>query len=315
MRHSDLFEEIRIAYDRIREFIVKTPLEKYGRNNHSIYLKLENSQYTGSFKLRGALNKILSLSNEDRFEGVIAASTGNHALATAYALKLIKSKGTIYLPKEVVEAKLEKLRKYDVNLIHYGNDSAETEVEARRISQEKNKPFISPYNDYQIIAGQGTIGYEIYDDLKSVENVFVTVGGGGLISGIASYLKYINPNINIYACQPENSAVMYYSIKKGKIIDMESKPTLSDGSAGGIESNSITFELVKNYVDDFILVTEDEIKEALRELYVNSKLIVEGAAAVALAAYYKKSKTVSGDSVIVICGGNIDIELFNSIVG
>ncbi|MHA2033031.1 MAG: threonine/serine dehydratase [Candidatus Kariarchaeaceae archaeon] len=315
MRHSDLFEEIRIAYDRIKEFIVKTPLEKYGRNNHSIYLKLENSQYTGSFKLRGALNKILSLSNEDRYEGVIAASTGNHALATGYALKLIKSKGTIYLPKEVVEAKLEKLRKYDVNLIHYGNDSAETEVEARRISQEKNKPFISPYNDYQIIAGQGTIGYEIYDELQSVENVFVTVGGGGLISGIASYLKYINPNINIYACQPENSAVMYHSIKKGKIIDMESKPTLSDGSAGGIESNSITFELVKNYVDDFILVTEDEIKEALRELYVNSKLIVEGAAAVALAAYYKKSKTVSGDSVIVICGGNIDIELFNSIVG
>ncbi|OLS20891.1 MAG: L-threonine dehydratase catabolic TdcB [Candidatus Heimdallarchaeota archaeon LC_2] len=318
MDRFQIVREIELAHNRIKKYIVKTPLLEFegeAKSSDKIFLKLENAQHTGSFKLRGALNKILSLSSDELSLGIIAASTGNHALATAYALKLTNRKGTIFLPNEVVETKLAKLSKFDVDLIHYGDDSSETEIEARKISIERNKPFISPYNDYQVIAGQGTIGLEIYNEFKTVENVFVTVGGGGMISGIACYLKHVNPNIKVYGCQPENSAVMYHSIKKGRIIQMESKTTISDGSAGGIESNSITFELVQNNVDKFILVTEDEIKKSMKELFGKTKLIVEGAAAVAMAAYNKISENLSGDSVIVICGGNIDTGLFNSIVG
>lgn len=315
MEERDLFGEIQIAYERINKHVVKTELVEYQEvGENKIFLKLENSQYTGSFKLRGALNKILSLSEQDRNKGVITASTGNHALATAYALKLTKGKGTIYLPNEVVRAKLDKLSTYDVNLVHFGNDSAETEVEARRVSETENLPFISPYNDYTIIAGQGTIGIEIMQDLSHVDHVFVTVGGGGLISGIASYLKGINPSITIHGCQPENSAVMYHSLKEGKIIEMESKPTISDGSAGGVESNSITFEIVQKNVDDFILVSEEEIKGSMIDLFTKNQLIVEGAAAVALAAFQKISTKISGTSVIIICGGNVDMDAFNSIV-
>ncbi|MFV2015131.1 MAG: pyridoxal-phosphate dependent enzyme, partial [Candidatus Heimdallarchaeota archaeon] len=264
MDYLEIIDEIKAANNRIREFVVKTPLVKFmgGLNDKPVYLKLENYQHTGSFKLRGALNKVLSLADGEKNQGVITASTGNHALATAYALKLTNGKGTIYLPKTVILAKLDKLQKYNVALVHFGNDSAETEVEARRVSEIENIPFISPYNDYKVIAGQGTIGIELLEDLKDIDNVFVTVGGGGLISGISCYLKSINPSIKIYACQPINSAVMYHSINEGKIVEMESKSTLSDGSAGGIEINSVTFELVQKFVDDFILVSEDEIKTA-----------------------------------------------------
>lgn len=316
MDQFEIIEEIKTAYDQIRELIVKTPLIKFENesNNNLVYLKLENSQHTGSFKLRGALNKILSLSESEKTRGVITASTGNHALATAYALKLTKGKGTIYLPNEVVKAKLDKLKKYDVSLVQYGDDSAVTEGEARRVSKIDNLPFISPYNDYKIIAGQGTIGIEILEELKQIDHVFVTVGGGGLISGIASYLKGEIPDIKIYGCQPTNSAVMFHSINDGKIIEMESKPTLSDGSAGGIELTSVTFRLVQNLVDEFILVSEDEIKAAMVDLFEKNELIVEGAAGVALAAYQKISSEINGTSVIIICGGNIDTELFNSIV-
>ncbi|MCE7736197.1 MAG: threonine/serine dehydratase [Candidatus Heimdallarchaeota archaeon] len=316
MDHSEIIEEIKTAYDQIRALIVKTPLIKFENesNNNMVYLKLENSQHTGSFKLRGALNKILSLTENQKSKGVITASTGNHALATAYALKLTNGKGTIYLPNEVVKAKLDKLKEYDVSLVHFGDDSADTEGEARRISELEDLPFISPYNDYKIIAGQGTIGIEILEDVKQVDHVFVTVGGGGLISGIASYLKGVNPNIKIYGCQPINSAIMYHSLNEGKIIELESKPTLSDGSAGGIEMTSVTFELVQKFVDEFVLVTEDQIKTALVDLYKNNELIVEGAAAVALAAYQKISSSIDGTSVIIICGGNIDPDLFDSIV-
>lgn len=316
MMEINLFDEILKAYSRVKKYIVKTQLINYQtlKSDSKVYLKLENSQHTGSFKLRGALNKILSLSEKEKEKGIISASTGNHALATAYALKLTKGKGEIYLPNEVAKTKLEKLKEYDIKLIHYGNDSAETEVEARRISQEEKKPFISPYNDYQVIAGQGTIGLEIYEELKTVDNVFVTVGGGGLISGIASYLKNVNPKIKIFGCQPENSAVMYHSLKEGKIIEMVSKPTISDGSAGGVEPGSKTFKIIQEKVDDFILVSEDDIKNSLRELYEDNELKVEGAAAVALAAYSKISSKISGDTVIVLCGGNIDSELFDTII-
>jgi len=242
-------KEVLEAEKRIRTYVRETPLEyspylsKMG--NCEVYLKLENLQLTGSFKARGAMNKILSL---PRGTEITTASSGNHGLAVAYALKKLEGTGTLYLPTTAALVKIEKLRNYDIQLEFYGSDSVETEIFAKEIANRDNKVFISPYNDPKIIGGQGTIGIELTRQLAKIDVVFVTIGGGGLIAGIAGYLKEVNPSVEIVGCLPQNSAVMYESIKAGKIIDMESKPTLSDGSAGGIEPNAITFELCQKIV-------------------------------------------------------------------
>ncbi|MFX0124128.1 MAG: threonine/serine dehydratase [Candidatus Hodarchaeota archaeon] len=304
------------AEKRIRPYIRETPLEfspylsKKGKCK--VYLKMENIQLTRSFKARGAMNKILSLPKGTE---IITASSGNHGLAVAYTLSKLGGTGTIYLPTATAPVKIEKLRNYDITLDFHGSDSVDAEIFAKETAERDKKVFISPYNDLEIIGGQGTIAIELTRQLAEIDVVLVTIGGGGLISGIAGYLKELNPAVEIVGCLPRNSPVMYESIKAGKIVDMESKPTLSDGSAGGIEPNAITFDLCQRYVDHYILVNEEEIAHAILLMLEEHNMVVEGAAGVTVAAYLKEMDHFEGKKVVlIICGGNISIQQLKEII-
>jgi len=315
----ELLQEILEAERRCREYIVRTPLEyspylsNLGQSN--VYLKLENFQITGSFKIRGVINKILSLSEEEKRRGIIAASTGNHGVAVAYAIKKFGLRGMIFLPENVSEAKLNDILSYGVEVKFYGKDSVETEKYARKYAKKEGMIYISPYNDEKIIAGQGTIGVELLEQLKDVDVVFIPVGGGGLISGIAIYLKSMIPDVKIIGCQPENSPVMYKSIKAGKILTVTSKPTISEGTAGGIEEDAITFHICKELVDDFVLVSEEEILKAIRLMIEKHHILVEGAAALSIAAYMKKREEYRGKNIVLlVTGRRLSIEWLKKVV-
>jgi threonine dehydratase len=320
MKAKNIRQEALEAEQRIRPYIRETPVEFSSylskKGNCNVYLKLENIQLSGSFKFRGAVNKLLSLSKEDGDKGVVTASSGNHGCAFAHACHILGFKGTIYLPNYASPAKIEAIRQYDVELQFYGDDCGqETEVYARKIAEETGQVYISPYNDPKVIGGQGTIGIELERQLDLINSVFVCVGGGGLIGGIAGYLKANDKDIEIMGCQPENSAVMYESIKAGQIIEMASQPTLSDGSAGGIEPGAITFEICRDYVDDYILISEEEIKNAILFILEKHHMIIEGAAAVAVASFLKNKHLLSGKHVVlVISGAKISLETLKEIL-
>ena len=316
----DIFKEIEVAEQRIRPHILKTPLlrsrELSNMIEGNVYLKLENEQHTGSFKVRGSMNKLLSLTEEERERGVITASTGNHGLGFARAAEITQSKGCIYLPTNVSPSKLKALKNYDVQLEQYATDCVDTEMHAKAIAETEDKVWVSPYNDPQIIGGQGTIGLEISEQLDAVDSVLVTIGGGGLISGIGTYLKTIQPNVKIIGCEPKNSCEMTLSLKAGTIVDMDEElETLSGASAGGIEHGAITFLICQNIVDDTILVKENEIADAIKFMAHVHHKIVEGAAGVALASLLQNKDHFMGQTVVVVlCGGNIDAETLKSII-
>jgi len=306
------------AQKRIESYIRHTPL-RYSQSmsercGAQVYLKLENLQHTSSFKARGAFNKLLTLSNQQKEKGVVAASTGNHGAAVAYGLQQLKIKGIIFVPKNASPTKLNNIKTYGAQVRLYGNDCGETEIYARNYAKEKEMIYISPYNDQQVIAGQGTIGYEI---LKAcdIDAIFVAVGGGGLISGIAGYVKAINPKIEIIACSPQNSAVMAKSVKAGKITHYNNKPTLSDGTAGNLNPDAITFSLCQQYVDDYILVSEDEIKEAMTQFMEMEHMLIEGSVGVTIAAMFKEKKKFKNKKIAaIICGANIGMELLRTVI-
>ena len=307
------------AEQRIRKFIRETPLEFSPFLSRSsgcnVFLKLENLQITNSFKLRGALNKLLSFEDKDKKLEFITASSGNHGSAFAYSLNLLGLKGEIFLPTYTSTAKIEALKMYNVNLHFYGDDCVDTEIYAREVARKRGAIYVSPYNDELIIAGQATIAIELLKQIPKIDLIFVPVGGGGLISGIASYVKSIDSSIQIIGCQPENSPTMYESIKAGKIVDIVSKPTLSDGTAGGIEPDSITFELCKKFVDDFVLVSEEEIKAGIKFILEKHFQLIEGAAALGIASFFKKKREFKGKNVVIILsGGKISVELLKKII-
>ncbi len=325
MKIQDIFEKQALiketleAEERIRKHIRETPLEyspylsQLGKSN--VFLKLENIQITGSFKLRGATNKVLSLSDEEISRGLIAASSGNQGAAIAYLLNKFGFIGTICLPENAEKSKVESLLLYGANLKFFGTDCIQTEIFARKEAQRHGATLIPPYNDPKIIGGQATIAIELFRELKTFDAVLAPVGGGGLISGIAGYVKSCSPNVKIMGCQPENSPVMYESIKAGHIIEMESKPTLSDGSAGGIEKGSITFNICQKYVDDFILVSEEEIKNAILLCLKKHNMLIEGAAALSIAAYLKEKKRFKNKTVVlIISGSKISIDNLKTIL-
>ncbi len=317
METYDLKESCQTAYDNIKKHIVKTPLIHSNSlssiSDSNVFLKLENFQHTGSFKLRGAMNKILNL--PDKSISVVAASSGNHGAAVAYSLRNLKMKGLVYVPENAAPSKVKLMKKYGVEIRYSGNDSLIAESSAISYAEENNLSFVSPYNDIDVISGQGTIGVEMINQMKDLDVVFITVGGGGLISGVGGYLKSINSNIKIIGCSPENSPVMKVSLNKGKIIEFDSLPTLSEGSAGGIERDSITYNFCEEFIDDFYLVSEEEIAENIKFFIANEKLLIEGAAAVSVAAFLKNKKLFKGMNVgIVICGGNIGNDTLKSIL-
>ena len=304
------------SLNNIKNYIVKTPLKYSERlskeTNSNIYLKLENFQKTGSFKVRGALNKILNINSEEK---VLAASSGNHGAAVSYALFQKNMTGTIYVPKNVKKSKVKNIESYGSKVVKFGDDCLDAENEAIRLSKENNLTFVSPYNDYDIISGQGTIGVEILEQNREIDIVFITVGGGGLISGISSYIKSVNPNIKVIGCSPINSSIMINSIKEGKIVNTESKDTISDGSAGGVEEDSITFNMCKEFIDDYCLVSEEEIALQIKNTLNKDKILIEGSAAVAIASAIKMKSYLKDKNVaIIICGGNIGSDTLNKIL-
>ncbi len=316
---QSMLPEIIRAEERIRPHVLETPLihsmplsETTGAKVH---LKMESEQYTNSFKARGAMNKVLSLTGEALSRGVVTSSTGNHAQGVGRACMIAGCPGTIYLPNRVDPSKTAAIKRYPVALAFHEGDALETELYAKRQAAALDRVWISPYNDMQVIGGQGTIGIELARQLPSADDVLVTVGGGGLISGIATYLKAHKPGVRIIGCQPENSAAMYHCIRAGRIMRIDHRETLSDGSAGDVEPGSVTFPACRELVDDYVLVSEGEISAAIRFMVHEHHKIVEGAAAVSVAALLKRKNEFRGRTVaIVICGANIAASTLSTVL-
>ncbi|XP_078602279.1 L-threonine ammonia-lyase-like isoform X2 [Branchiostoma floridae x Branchiostoma japonicum] len=315
----DLQARIEAAADRIAPYVRRTPLEfSHGlseKNEGNVFIKMESEQRTGSFKVRGAFNKCLVLRSEQPDVHVTTASSGNHALACTLAMKTVGLTGTIYLSENVSKTKELALVREGAILRHHGTDAVEAETKARQTAQEEGIPFISPYNDMEVMTGQGTVGKEILEDLPDVDAVFVPVGGGGLIAGIAAYIKAVKPTVKVVGCQPAHSAVMAKSVEAGRILDLPSLDTLSDGTAGGVEEGSITFPICQQCVDDWVLVEEDVISDAIYFMMADHHKIVEGAAGVAIGAFLQTAQKYHGKSVAIIsCGANISIEKLKKII-
>ena len=312
-------DDVLASYDRSKNYIRKTPLD-YSASlseliNGEVYLKLENVQKTGSFKFRGAISKITSLSSDQRNKGVVTASTGNHGAAVSLAMKILDVNGKIVVPKNIARNKLENIKKLGGIVEFYGKDCIESEFRAQEISKESGSAYISPYNDPDIVTGQGTIAVELDNQLNNIDEVIVSVGGGGLISGIGGYLNQVQPKAQMVACSPKNSCVMYESLNAGRILDLPSKQTLSDGTAGGVEEGSITFDICKEIIDDFVLVTEREIASGIRTAIDDDHQLIEGSAGAAIAALFKRKKTLIGKRVvIIICGGNINSNTLHKVL-
>ena len=277
-----------------------------------VHLKLENLQLTGSFKIRGALNRVLQAPERSRF---VTASTGNHGAAMAHAVQLTQSELTVFVPETADSGKVERLRSLGVGIRIAGTDCTDTEIAARNSANESESIYVSPYNDPEIVAGQGTLGLAIARQLPEVDTVLVALGGGGLASGCAAALKSHDPKVQVVACSPKASAVMMASVEAGRILDLESAPTLSDGTAGGVEEGSITFELCRNLLDQYVSVSESEIASALLSTLEEHHTLVEGAAAVAVASALSMGKALEGRNVVVIlCGANIAIPVLSDVL-
>tara|TARA_Y100001001_G_scaffold131171_1_gene130668 strand:- start:2433 stop:3386 length:954 start_codon:yes stop_codon:yes gene_type:complete len=315
----DFPTEVIKAYHRSKSYIRKTPLEHspYLSNliDGNVYLKLDNIQKTGSFKFRGAVSKMTSISATEKEKGVVTASTGNHGAACSLAMSLLGIDGKIVVPTIVHKNKVNNILNLGGKVEYHGDDCLIAEERAQEISKTTGATYISPYNDSAIICGQGTMGYEIDQDLKNIDSVFVSVGGGGLICGVGGYLKSVQKNVKMVAVSPKNSCVMYESIKAEKQLDLPSDPTLSDGTAGGVEMGSITFELCQRIIDEFILVTEDEIADGIRIGVEKHHQLIEGAAGAAIAGFMKQKDKLNGQRVVIVmCGGNISSEVLKSIL-
>ncbi|XP_071550849.1 putative threonine dehydratase [Panulirus ornatus] len=318
MKINTLATLVKEAAQRITPYILHTPLlftpalsQDTGVN---IHLKLENEQITGSFKARGAFNTVGVLAAEG-VTTVYIASTGNHGLACVPACRTFNVACQVVVPVTADLEKKEKLRANGANLREHGTDCSETEAFTRRLAKEHGSPYLSPYNEYLIMAGQGTVGREILLDLPEVDAIFVAVGGGGLISGVAAYVKSHRPTCKVVGCSPARSKVMHESVRAGRIIQEDSEETLSDGTAGGLEEGALTFPLCRDLVDDWILVDEEEIAQAVYYCLKQHRKVVEGASGVALAAVKKAKAQYQGQQVaVVMCGANISMKNLQTII-
>ena len=307
---ADLAGQVAEAADRIRQSVTETPVEPITglvpEAGVDVIFKLENLQQTGSFKLRGASNKILSLSAEQASRGVIAASNGNHGLGVAAAARRAGIAAEVYVSSHVSPSKARRIEEYGARIQLAGNDPLEAELAARAAATAQGKIFISPYNDMQVMAGQGTIAVELLRQVPALDALFVAVGGGGLIGGVGAYTKHASPATEIVGCWPENSRVLLESMKAGRILDIPEQSTLSESTAGGLEPGSVTLDICTHVIDRAVLVSEEEILDAMRKVRALRGWIIEGAAAVAVAAFVREAHLYRGKrAAVVICGGNV----------
>jgi threonine dehydratase len=316
---QDVAREVELAESRIRPYIRETYLEYspyYSElSGANVHFKLENLQHTGSFKARGAMSKLRSLAPNELERGVVAASTGNHGAAVAWALGTLGAKGVVFVPENASPDKVKVVGRLGAEVRYHGDDCAVAEARARAYAEENGMVYVSPYNDVQVVGGQGTVAVELQRQLGNFDAVFVSLGGGGLISGIAGYLKSVRPDVHIIGCSPENSKVMIRSVLAGEILDLPSLPTLSDGTAGGVEPGAITFDLCRTLVDEYATVTEDDIAERLREFIRTHHMMIEGSAAVVIASLMKtRERFVDRNVVVVLCGANIAAETLRELL-
>jgi threonine dehydratase len=287
----------------------KTPIDyssTFSRLSGSrVYLKYENLQRTGSFKVRGAIYKVSKLARTVR--GVVTASAGNHAQGVSYAASVYGLKAVIVMPSTASISKIEATRGYGAEVVLHGSNYNEAESRALEIAREKGYEFIHPFDDLDVIAGQGTIGFEILEDVPDVEAVVVPIGGGGLISGIASVVKRHRPGIKVVGVEPENAPKFAASIREGRIVEVDVKPTIADGLAVK-RPGKLAFEVVSELVDDVVTVSEEEIAEAMYLLLERGKVLAEGAGAASLAAVLSgKTGLRGGKLVALVSGGNVDL--------
>jgi threonine dehydratase len=310
-------DEVRLARERITSIARHTPVERSrwlsDELERDVFLKLECLQLTGSFKLRGAMSKLSSLNEDQRLRGVLTVSAGNHGLAVAHCAEALKLDATIVVPQSASRAKVEAIRRYNVKLVELGSDYDAAERAAREMERESGVTFVSPYNDAEVIAGQGTIALEMLEDVPGLEAIVVPVGGGGLIAGVAIAAKALNPRIKIYGVEPLTSPTMTAALEAGGIVQIEEQPTIADGCAGNIEAGSITFPIIQNLVDDVFLVSEEATTEAIANIARHEHLMIEGAAALSLAALSDERLTARKVSAIV-SGRNISLDLFSKTI-
>ncbi|MCF0160889.1 MAG: threonine ammonia-lyase, partial [Bacteroidaceae bacterium] len=279
-----------------------------------IYIKPENLQVTGSFKVRGSSYMISQLSDEDKARGVIACSAGNHAQGVALAAQKAGIPSIICLPAGAPISKVEATRSYGAEICLVPGVYDDAYQKALQLKEERNMAFVHPFDHLQVIAGQGTIGLEILSELPDADAMIVPIGGGGLISGVAFAAKELNPNIKIYGVQAAGAPSMVESISQGKIVGLDSVSTLADGIAVKKPGDN-TFELVSRYVDELVTVTESEICAAILYLLERHKLVAEGAGAVSVAAaMFGKLPLAGKKTVCVVSGGNVDVTIFNRII-
>ena len=317
----ELAEQIAAAYERLRGLVRETPVERTERLaedvadcSASVFLKLEHLQHTGSFKFRGAANKIALLSSEQAAAGVIAASNGNHGLGVAAATRVRGIATEVYVGSQISPANARRIEACGARVHYAGADPLAAEVAARRAAEQSGRVFLSPYNDYDVIAGQGTIGFELHRQLPRIDAVFAAVGGGGLMAGIGAYLKSVSPNTEMVGCWPENSPVLYECLKAGQVVDVAERPTVSESTAGGLEPGSVTLDLCRRVIDRTVLVPENRILEAMRRVLGTEHWLIEGAAAVAVAAFLKEAPRYAGKAVvIVLCGRNVSSEVLRRV--
>jgi len=291
--------DVRAAAERIRPYVVRTPLEYSARL--SAWLKLECFQSTGSFKLRGALNALLCLPDK---QPVLTVSAGNHGLGVARAAQLTNIHATVVVPETASPAKVEALERSGTELLLHGTTYDEAESYGRRLARERDVHFVSAYNDSDVIAGGGTIALEILQDLPTARTLIVPAGGGGLISGVALAAHGIDPGITVYGVQSEASPALHAARKANQRVEVDVKDSLADGLSGNVESGSITFEVIQQHVEDIALVSEPDIAQAMRQLLEHEHLLVEGSAAVGPAALQRGLQR-ERPTVVVLTGRNV----------
>jgi threonine dehydratase len=310
--------DVYLARRRIAHIARRTPLMASpplsGVAGVPVYLKLENLQETGSFKLRGATNKLLGLSDAERNRGVITVSTGNHGRAVSYVAKQLGLRAVIALSEHVPSNKVDALQRLGAEVEIHGKSYDEAMAYARRLQEQQGLTWIDPFDDPFVIAGQGTVGLELLEELPEIDTAIVPLSGGGLISGVGLALKTADPQIRVIGVSMERAPVMVHSLRAGKPIEMEEEPTIADALAGGIYlDNRYTFRFVQRYVDDTRLVSESEIAAGMAFALDHHRLVVEGGGAVGIAALLHRNITLGRNVVIVVSGGNVESTLLAKI--
>ena len=311
-------EDVRVAAERVRPFVVRTPLERsVGLSalcGTDVWLKFECFQATGSFKLRGALNALLTMEARQRQKGVVTASAGNHGLGVVRAAAVVGVPATVVVPETASSAKVEALRSSGAELLLRGATYDDAESAAMSTASERGLPFISAYNDAAVVAGGGTIALEVVEDLPSTATLLVPAGGGGLIGGVGVAAHGLNPEIAVYGVQSIASPALHAALKAGARVAVDVLPSLADGLSGNVEPGSITLDLLREHVREVLLVTESDIVEAMRWLLEHEHVLVEGSAAVGVAALLGQQLEPGVPTVIVLTGRNVAAEVLRQYI-